>query len=119
MDETQDLLEKVIEGIQDKKGSKITVVDLTKITDAICRYLVVCEGGSTTQVGAIANSVVDYVHVHNGDKPIGAGGRKNMEWVAIDYGSVMTHIFLPETREYYKLEQLWDDAELTHIKDLY
>ena len=119
MDNTQDLLEKVIEGIQDKKGIKITVMDLTQVGDAICRYMVVCQGGSTTQVGAIANNVVDHVRIHNGDKPIGADGRKNMEWVAIDFGSVMTHVFLPETREYYKLEQLWADAELTHIEDIY
>ena len=119
MDNTQDLLEKVIEGIQDKKGNRITVVDLQEIDDAICRYMVVCQGGSTTQVGAIANNVVDHVRTHNGDKPIAQDGRKNMEWVAIDFGSVMTHIFLPETREYYKLEQLWEDAKLTQIEDIY
>ena len=119
MDNTQDLLEKVIEGIQEKKGNKITVVDLTNIDDAICRYMVICQGGSTTQVGAIADSVVDYVKKHNGDKPIGSDGKKNLEWVAVDYGTVMTHVFLPETREYYKLEQLWSDATLTQIEDIY
>lgn len=119
MDKTQDLLNKVIEGIQDKKGNNITVVNLNQIEDAICNFMVICQGGSTTQVGAIAGSVVDYVHTNNGDKPIGIDGRKNNEWVAIDYGSVMTHVFLPDAREYYKLEQLWNDATLTQIEDLY
>jgi len=119
MNETKQLLDKVIEGIQEKKGNQITVVDLTQIQDAMCSYFVVCQGGSTTHVGAIADSVADHVRTHIGEKPIALDGRRNMEWIAIDHGSVMTHVFLPETREYYKLEQLWSDACLTHIKDLY
>ena len=119
MNETKELVKKIIEGIQDKKGSQITVVDLTKIQDAICNYFVICQGGSTTHVSAIADSVVDYVKKHGGDKPIAQDGRVNMEWVAIDHGAVMTHVFLPESRDYYKLEQLWHDARVTHIEDIY
>ncbi len=119
MIETKQLLEKVIEGIQEKKGDKITVVDLTQIEDSICRYFVVCQGGSTTHVGAIAESVVDYVRETLGDKPSATDGMRTKEWVAIDHGTVVTHVFLPETREYYKLEQLWDDGKLTHIEDIY
>ncbi|MEI6488742.1 MAG: ribosome silencing factor [Bacteroidales bacterium] len=119
MNETKELVKKIIEGIQEKKGNKITVVDLTKIQDAICHYFVVCQGGSSTHVGAIADSVVDYVKKNLGDKPLAQDGRTNMEWVAIDHGSVMTHVFMPESREYYRLEQLWNDARLTHIEDIY
>lgn len=119
MNGTEHLLKKIIEGIQEKKGQSITVVDLRKVNDAICSYFVICQGGSTTHVSAICNSIVDYVREQINDKPIAIDGRQNLEWVAIDYGSIMAHVFLPAPRDYYKLEQLWSDARLNHIEDIY
>ena len=53
-----------------------------------------------------------------GEKPAAVVGRENAEWVALDYGTVMVHVFLPEAREHYDLEHLWDDATLTEVPDL-
>ena len=53
-----------------------------------------------------------------GEKPSRVAGLENAQWVAMDYGDVMVHIFLPDVREYYDLEHLWDDAPLTKIADL-
>jgi len=117
MDETEVLVQKIAEGIQEKKGKKITVVNMTKL-EAICRYFVICEGTSNTQILAIENSIKDYVRENAGVKPFAVDGLNNALWVAMDYGEVMVHIFERETRVFYNLEHLWSDATLTDIPDL-
>ena len=112
------LIETIVEGIQEKKGKKITTVDLSDIESAAASYFVICEGKSTTQVAAIADSVREYVQQHTGIKPFGYDGYQNSQWIIIDYGSILAHIFLPEYRNYYKLEQLWNDAKLAEIPDV-
>lgn len=112
------LIETIVEGIQEKKGKKITTVDLSDIESAAASYFVICEGQSTTQVAAIADSVREYVQQHTGIKPFGYDGYQNSQWIIIDYGSILAHIFLPEYRNYYNLEQLWNDAKLAEIPDV-
>lgn len=117
MDQTESLIQTIIKGIQEKKGSNIVVADLSAIDGAICRSFVVCQGGSPTQVEAIAESVGDTVRTLTGDKPTRVVGMEHALWVAMDYGDVMVHVFVPEMREYYDLEHLWADAPLTRIPD--
>ena len=112
------LIKAIVEGIQEKKGKKITTVDLSKIEAAATSHFVICEGLSTSQVAAIADSVREYVQQNTGIKPFGYDGYQNSQWIIIDYGSVLAHVFLPEYRNYYKLEQLWNDAKLAEIPDL-
>lgn len=112
------LVEKIIEGIQEKKGSKIVVVDLNKMEGTITNYFVICQGNSPTQVEAIAESVADFVRKDLKEKPISAVGIGSSQWVAIDFVDVMVHVFLPEMREFYDLEHLWADADITEIPDL-
>jgi ribosome-associated protein len=118
MDQTKKLLETIIQGIQDKKGSGIVIADLSNIDGTICRYFVICQGGSPTQVEAIAESISDYVRETLGEKPVNCVGLGTNQWVAIDYVDVMVHIFLPEARQFYDLEHLWEDATLTEIEDI-
>ena len=117
MDETKKLVKIIVEGIQERKGKKITVVNMTKL-EAICRYFVICEGTSNTQILAIEDSVKDYVKVHANARPFAEDGLSNALWIAMDYGDVMVHIFERETRSFYNLEHLWSDAILTDIPDL-
>ena len=70
MEDTQ-LLQTIIEGIQEKKGHDITTVDLTNIESASTRYFVICQGNSTSQVEAIADSVREYTRKQTGVKPYG------------------------------------------------
>ncbi|MCI6671002.1 MAG: ribosome silencing factor [Prevotella sp.] len=118
MKSTTKLVDTIIKGIQDKKGHGIVIANLTKIDGMICKYFVVCHGNSPQQVEAIASSVSDYVREHHGEKPINCAGLGNNTWVAIDFSDVLVHVFVPETREFYDLEHLWEDAELTYIEDL-
>lgn len=118
MDQTKKLIEQITEGIQDKKGKKIVVADLTRIDDTICNYFIICQGNSPSQVAAIVESVKDFARKGAGAKPFAIDGLRNAQWVAIDYSDVLVHVFLPEVRNYYNLENLWADAQLTHIPDI-
>ena len=67
------------------------------------------------QVSAIADSVREYVQEKSGVKPFNYDGYRNSQWIVIDYGTIYVHVFLPEYREYYNLEQLWNDAEMSEL----
>ncbi len=118
MSTLQTLIEKITEGIQERKGSNITIADLTEIGDTICKYFVICQGNSPAQIQAITDSVSEFVRIHAGSKPLAIDGLRNSQWVVMDYADVIVHIFLPEVREFYDLENLWEDAKLTHIPNL-
>ena len=118
MNETKDLVKRIVEGIQEKKGKDIVVADLTETDNTVCKYFVICEGNTPTQVAAIADSVSDYVRIHAGEKPIAVEGMRVAHWVAMDYSDVLVHVFVPEERDFYNLENLWADAQLTNIPNL-
>lgn len=118
MVETQQLVNVIVDGIQEKKGKDITIVNLQKILTAPAAYFVICTGGSPQQVDAIADSVEEFSRKNAEEKPAAMVGKENSEWIAMDYGTVMVHIFRRETREYYDLENLWEDAELTKVPGL-
>ena len=114
---TKILLKTIIEGIQEKKGHRIVVADFSSIKDAICKYFVICQANSSTQIEAIAGSVSDMTRERLGEKAIGVSGLENAYWVAVDYGDIMVHVLQPQAREVYDLEHLWADAKLTAIDD--
>jgi len=117
MTETEVLVAKTVEALQDKKGRNIITMNLTEIPGSICQYFVICEGGSPTQVSALSDSVWDKVSDDLKEKPLGAVGMKESQWIAMDYGTVIVHIFLPELRSYYNLENLWADAEVKEFTE--
>lgn len=114
----QQLRPLVIEGIQERKGRDIAVVDLTGIETAPTSEFIICQGNSSQQVAAIADSVRDYLLENYGIKPYNYDGYRNAQWIVIDYGTTLVHVFTRETRQLYNLEELWADAPITHIPDL-
>jgi ribosome-associated protein len=118
MNETNILVNTVIEALQEKKGKNILTMDMTKLDGSICQHFVICQGNTPTQVSALSDSVWDMVYERLHEKPMGAIGMQEAQWVAMDYGTVMVHVFIPATREYYNLENLWADALVTEIPDI-
>lgn len=118
MSENKELIKSIVEGIQEKKGTGIKIIDLTKIDDTICKYMVICEGHTPTQVMAICDSVEDSVRKNDGEKPNTIDGRQNAIWVAMDYFDVVVHVFIPEARDFYNLDELWEDADVETVPDL-
>lgn len=118
MDTTNLLIKKVTEGIQEKKGRDIVIADLTGIEDTICNYFIICQGNSPSHIQALTDSVSEFARIHAHAKPAAIDGLRNAQWVAMDYHDVIVHIFLPEARDFYDLEHLWADAQLTHIPNI-
>lgn len=108
----------IIEGIQDRKGRGIVHIDLSDNEQAATSDFIICEGSSTMHVSAIADSVRDYLLEHAGIKPYNYDGYQNSQWIVLDYGSTLVHIFLSSERQRYNLEELWSDAPSTVIPDL-
>jgi ribosome-associated protein len=106
------ILKTIIQAIQEKKGEKIISLDLRKIHEAVADFFIVCEAGSTTQVRAIADFVETEVKNSCGELPYQHEGKQVLQWVIIDYINVVVHIMLPETRRFYKLEEMWSDATM-------
>ena len=113
IDETLSL---IIQGIEDVKGSNITLFDLRKIDTAVCDYFVFCNVNSNTQVNALVNSIQKVVSKETHDKPWHVEGTENGEWVLMDYVNIVVHVFQKHIREYYNIEDLWGDAQITHIE---
>lgn len=113
-----DLGSVIINAIQNRKGIGITDIDLTEIESAPAHEFIVCTGKSTSQVSAIADNIREEVQKQLGVKPYNYDGYRNSQWIVIDYGNVMVHVFLPDTREFYSIEDLWSDAKIEEIPDL-
>ena len=118
MIETNELIKNIIEGIQEKKGRDIAVIDLSALEYATTSGFVIATGNSKMQVDAIADSIREYVQEKTGQKPFNYDGYQNSQWIVIDYGTVFAHIFLPDERERYNIEELWADAQITRVPDL-
>ena len=121
MDEKKEvklLVDTIIEALQEKKGKKIITMNLSNLEGSICQYFIICQGNTPTQVSALSDSVWDLVYEKLKEKPLGAVGMQEAQWIAMDYGTVMLHVFIPDIRDYYNLENLWADAEVTEIPDI-
>lgn len=118
MTDSEQLVNNIVEGIQDRKGKSIVIINLSETDNSICDYYVICNGDSTTHVNAVADSVVRYVLETSKERPSAKDGFENAQWIALDYGNVMVHVFQQETREFYNLEDLWADGKFIHIDDL-
>lgn len=113
----KELVKTIIEGIQEKKGKEIIIIDLSGLNFSICDFFIICHGDSTTQVSAIADSVEEKVKNNLNHNPVHIEGVQNAQWVLMDYQDAIVHIFKKEYRDYYKLEELWGDAQITIINE--
>lgn len=118
MTENEQIVNNIVEGIQERKGKKIVVVDMNKLKESPCNYFIICEGDSNVHVNAIALSISDWVQKKIKIKPFATDGFLNCEWIAMDYGQIIVHVFQRHTRSFYDIEHLWDDAEIRILEDL-
>ena len=117
LDVSDILLETIIEGIREVKGIDTSILDLKKIETAVCKYFVICSGTSNTHVSSIADNIKKNVSKEIQEKPWHIEGLNTSEWVLIDYSDIVVHVFQEQTREFYRLEDLWGDAEIRTIEN--
>lgn len=115
--ETIGLLDVIVEAMLEKKAQNIVSLDLSLLDNSVCRYFVICNAESTTQVSAIAENVEDRTRERLGERVWRKDGLDNSLWVILDYGDIVVHVFQTECRNFYRLEDLWADAELKSYED--
>jgi ribosome-associated protein len=101
----------IISAIHNKKGENIISLDLRKVEEAVADFFIVCEASTNVQVKAIADAIEQEVKEKCGENPYRHEGYQALQWVLIDYVNIVVHIFQPETRKFYKLEEMWNDGE--------
>ncbi|MFI5152098.1 MAG: ribosome silencing factor [Chitinophagales bacterium] len=110
------ILKTITQSIQEKKGENIISLDLRKIHEAVADFFIICEAGSHTQIKAIADFIEVEVKKKCGELPYRHEGRQALKWVLIDYVNVVVHVMLPESRRFYKLEEMWSDGVLEELE---
>jgi ribosome-associated protein len=107
------ILKTIIKAIQDKKGESIISLDLRKIPEAVADFFIICTAGSSPQCKAIADNIDFEVWENCDEKPFKQEGYQSLQWVLVDYVNIVIHIMQPQARTFYKLEEMWSDAEAT------
>merc|ERR1711912_2430 len=118
-DNTSLLIDEIIDGIENIKGEKIKVMDLSNIENTPCKFFIICSGNSNTQVIAIVNSILKRVSKKIQEKPLHTEGLEAAEWVLLDYVNVVVHVFQRKIREFYNIEELWGDAKSKIVSSNY
>jgi len=113
---SEKLCDAIVKGMQEKKAADILVMDLRKVRNAVADFFVICSGGSDKQLDAIAESVDEEVYKSVKENPWHVEGKSNKEWMLLDYFDVVAHIFRKDRRDFFALEKLWGDAEITEIQ---
>ena len=111
----QELALAISRAAAEKKASDIVTMDMRELTPT-CDAFVVCSANTATQVRAIADSIEEKL-AEQGVSFLHKEGYREGEWILMDYGDVVAHVFRQEAREYYALEHLWSDAPLTPYED--
>lgn len=106
------IFKSILKAIREKKGADIVALDLRKIPEAVADFFIICEANNTTQIKAISDAVEDTVKQDCGETPYKHEGHQARQWIIIDYVNIVVHIMHGDTRKFYKLEEMWSDAEL-------
>lgn len=107
----------IVEAILEKKGGNIAVLNLTKLQQSIADFFIICHADSSVQVDAIADFIERQTKTALKQAPIGKEGKSNALWILLDYGDVVVHVFKEEQRYFYKIEELWADAQIEYINE--
>jgi len=107
----------IIGAIKDKKGEDILSLDLRKINEAVADFFIVCSADNTIQLKAIIDSIEDKMLEICDERPYQQEGAKNSQWVLIDYVNIVVHVMHTQSRNFYRLEDLWSDALATAHND--
>ncbi|MEM7655643.1 MAG: ribosome silencing factor [Bacteroidota bacterium] len=106
-----------IKGLQEVKGQQLVRMDLRNSDGAVTDFFVICTGTSDRHVDALANSVLKVIKEEGTEHPHSKEGFEKADWILLDYVNVVIHIFQQESRDFYRLEKLWGDAEFEEFEE--
>lgn len=101
----------MVDSILDKKGGDIVLLDIRE-SAVFTDYFLICNGENERQLKALASGIADDAKKKTGTLPWGTEGETVNGWVLLDYGNLIVHLFSPEMRRYYNLEDLWQEAHV-------
>jgi len=107
---TLELAHSIIDALEEKKGENILLMDLQNVAD-FTDYFVLCTGTSDRMLDALADAVLEDIHKKHRKKG-SREGQAREGWVLLDFGDVVVHLFAPEQRNYYRLEELWSAGKV-------
>lgn len=113
----EERLATILDSIQDIKAKNVVRIDLRQLDDRPAEFFFICEGDSTTQVAAIAGNVQKRMKTEMGEHSKSASGSRHANWICLDYFDIVVHVFYPETRKFYELEDLWSDGVVTEYEN--
>jgi len=113
---TQEVMENIVRALDSKKARDITVLKTDKVS-VLADYFVICTAGSTTQIKTLSDETGKQLSELS-EPPLRNEGYRSGGWVLLDFGCVVVHLFLQETRQFYDLERLWGDAPKVDISAL-
>ncbi len=111
--QTSELLSKVAQTIYEKKGFNILAIDVKGIS-SLTDYFLIAEGNVNKHVKAIANDIVSSLK-KEGEQPAHVEGLDSSEWIVVDYVNIIIHLFTPEFREKYRIEELWSEGSIVDL----
>ncbi len=111
------LKDTIVDAILERKGKDLVVLDLTELEQSIADYFIICHGDSNVQVDAIADFIDRHTKTELHQNALHKEGTDNSQWILLDYGDVVVHVFQEEYRMFYKLEELWADAKIERINE--
>ena len=109
--------ELILEAVLEKKAHQVVSIDLSEVENSICDCFVICHGESTTQVGAIVESIEKKLKERAKIRAHHVEGLQNSQWVLLDYFDILVHVFQEEYRSFFKLEELWADGKVTRVTE--
>ncbi|MEG0181134.1 MAG: ribosome silencing factor [Paraclostridium sp.] len=116
MTTVEQMVKVIYDAMDDKLGKDISIINVGAVS-SLCDYFVIATAGSTRQVKAIADNIEDEL-TKLGIESRGKEGYETQEWILLDFGDVMVHVFNEENRAYYNLEKMWKDAPNVDVDTL-
>lgn len=114
VDKTEKFLNSIAQTIFDKNGSNIFALDLRGVTD-LADFMIIAEGNVDRHVRALARNVIEAAEAV-GEKPFLVEGEKSGDWIVIDFVDIIVHLFIPEVRQRYALEELWSEGKIVDLE---
>ncbi len=112
----QDKINTIVKALDSKRAEDIQVIKIGDLT-IIADYFIIADGTSNTHTKSLAEEV-EFKMTQNGIEPLRTEGYQGQNWIVLDYGDVVVHVFYKETRDQYNLERLWSDGTQIDISEL-
>jgi len=108
-------LNRIAQAIYDKKGFNILVLDVHNVC-TMTDFFIIAEGTVDRHVKALSQTIIDELSLHGGRSPLHVEGQQEGDWIVLDYADFVIHLFIPELREKYALEELWREGKIVDVK---